>query len=280
MDQPSFGVICCEKRQILLNLPGTTYRRISGGDKIRRPDGSCSPYRHSFLVRSTHWLFAAAFFVLVFSSLPILIAHPRFYWGETGALGTPPLFVLPLPLWVGRSGWGRSLHFLAAWAAVFAGIIYIVSGVLLRHFKNCLLPTRADLTWINIRCVLAKPLNRHRADLQISRRYNIIQRLTYLFVVFILFPLILLTGLAMSPAITSVAPWLVEMFGGHQSARTLHFFFSQLLVAFFIVHVVMVARSGLTSRISGILVTNASPQDALSLDRSRAPVTAERSADV
>ncbi len=231
-------------------------------------------------MRSTHWLFAAAFFTLVFSSLPILIAHPRFYWGETGALGTPPLFVLPLPLWVGRSGWGRSLHFLGAWIALFAGIVYVVTGVWSGHFRRRLVPTRADLTWANLRQVLADHVSRRRAELRSSLRYNLVQRLAYLFVVFVLFPLILLTGLAMSPAITSVVPWLVEMFGGHQSARTLHFVFSQLLIAFFVVHLVMVARAGLVSRTLDMLVTNSSLRTTSSLPSDHPSVAAERIADV
>jgi thiosulfate reductase cytochrome b subunit len=240
-------------------------------------DAQAACHRHSFAVRCTHWIFAAAFFVLVFSSLPILIAHPRFYWGETGALGTHPLFVLPLPLWVGRSGWGRSLHFLAAWVALFAGIVYVVSGVFSGHFRRRLVPTRADLTWSNLRRVTTEYLSRSRGELKDSLRYNVAQRIAYLFVVFVLFPLIILTGLAMSPAITSVAPWLVEMFGGHQSARTLHFIFSQLLEAFFIVHLVMVARAGFVSRTKSMIVADASPQDFSALHASGVSFTPEAS---
>jgi thiosulfate reductase cytochrome b subunit len=242
--------------------------RIISRGIFTHADTQATCNRYSFAVRCTHWIFACAFFVLVFSSLPILIAHPRFYWGETGALGTHPLFVLPLPLWVGRSGWGRSLHFLAAWVALFAGIVYVTSGVFSGHFRSRLVPTRADLTWSNLCRVIAEHLSRSRDELKTSLRYNVVQRLAYLLVVFVLFPLIILSGLAMSPAITSVAPWLVEMFGGHQSARTLHFIFSQLLEAFFIVHLVMVARAGFVSSTRSMIVGDASSQDLPTLDAS------------
>ncbi len=207
-------------------------------------------------MRTTHWLFAAAFLVLVFSSFPILNAHPRFYWGEAGGLGTQPLFVLPLPVRLGRSGWGRSLHFLAGWVAVFTGIVYVSAGALSGHFRHRLIPTGADLTWPNLRRVLHEHFSRSRKELQCSYRYNVVQRVVYLFVVFLLFPITLLTGLAMSPALTSVMPWLVEGFGGHQSARTLHFIFSQLIVVFFFVHVAMVARAGFLSRTLGMIIAN------------------------
>src|SRR5271169_3681253 len=82
--------------------------------------------RHSGLVRLTHWVHTLSFFALVVSGIAILLAHPRLYWGETGGLGTPSLIDLPMPLiLVGQSGWGRSLHFLAAWAFVLTGTPYV-----------------------------------------------------------------------------------------------------------------------------------------------------------
>src|SRR5258708_31808831 len=150
------------------------------------------PQIHPLSVRITHWIFALAFFFLVFSSLPILIAHPRFYWGETGAIGTHPLFVLPLPLWVGRSGWGRNMHFLAAWVSLFTRLLYFGYSILSEHFRTKLLPSRADLTFSNLRRVLAEHQTLDRTALQYASRYNIFQRLAYLAVVLVLFPLIFL----------------------------------------------------------------------------------------
>ena len=206
------------------------------------------PQIHPLLVRITHWIFALAFFFLVFSSLPILIAHPRFYWGETGAIGTHPLFVLPLPLWVGRSGWGRNMHFLAAWVSLFTGLLYVGYSILSEHFRTRLLPSRADFTFSNLRRVLAEHQTLGRTALQYTSRYNVFQRIAYLAVVFVLFPLIFLSGLAMSPAITSVVPSLVVFFGGHQSARTIHFCLAAALIGFFVLHVFMVVLAGFAPR--------------------------------
>ena len=223
------------------------------------------PLLHPLTVRITHWVFALAFFFLVFSSLPILIAHPRFYWGETGAIGTHPLFVLPLPLWVGRSGWGRNMHFLAAWISLFTGLLYVGYGILSEHFRRKLLPTRADFTFSNLRRVLAEHQTLDRTALQYTSRYNVFQRLAYLAVVFILFPLIFLSGLAMSPAITSVVPSLVVFFGGHQSARTIHFCLAAVLVSFFALHVFMVVLAGFAPRTKA-MVTGHHPIGAVDED--------------
>src|SRR5689334_24880969 len=93
--------------------------------------------RHTALVRITHWITAANFIALVVSGVAILLAHPRLYWGETGAVGTPSLIDLPLPfLLTGQSGWGRHLHFLSAWVAVLTGTVYVAGGMRTCHFRQ------------------------------------------------------------------------------------------------------------------------------------------------
>lgn len=93
--------------------------------------------RHSALVRVTHWINTLSFFALVISGIAILLAHPRLYWGETGTLGTPSLLDLPLPFMLtGQSGWGRSLHFLAAWICIVNGLLYAVVGLATQHFRK------------------------------------------------------------------------------------------------------------------------------------------------
>src|SRR5437762_14044195 len=116
--------------------------------------------RHSALVRITHWIHAASFVVLVLSGIAILLAHPRMYWGETGARGGPSLFDLPLPfvLDVPIRGPGRYLHFLSAWISLFTGLIYVVSGLFTSHFRRHLLPARSDLSWKQIRHVILNHL--------------------------------------------------------------------------------------------------------------------------
>src|SRR5262245_10616842 len=192
--------------------------------------------RHSALVRVTHWINSASFIALIVSGIAILVAHPRLYWGETGAVGTPSLIDLPLPFIFGPSGWGRYLHFLAAWVSVLTGLLYGISGILTRHFRVHLLPARSDLTWSAVGRVVSNHLRFRQPTDDEASTYNVVQRLTYLVVVFVLFPLMIWTGLAMSPAVTSVFPSLVTALGGQQSARTIHFIDASVLVIFLVVH--------------------------------------------
>jgi thiosulfate reductase cytochrome b subunit len=209
--------------------------------------------RPPLLVRLTHWTFALSFFGLVISGFAIILAHPHWYWGETGGIGTKPLFSLPLPTMLGGpSGWGRYMHFQSAWIAVLSGLLYVVSGVLSKHFSRELAPAPRDLSWRSLRASIADHLHPTRAAHDES--YNVLQRLSYLGVVFVLFPAIIFTGFAMSPSITSVFPRMVEIFGGHQTARTLHFFLSDLLVLFFAVHIVMITAAGFWARVSAMIV--------------------------
>ena len=217
--------------------------------------------RHSALVRITHWLTALTFLGLLISGFAILLAHPRFYWGETGSLGTPSLFDLPLPfVLVGQSGWGRYLHFLSAWVCVLTGFVYVLCGILNRHFIDHLLPAWHDQR--RLRRVISDQLRGKVSETPQS--YNPLQRLAYLTVVFFLFPLIIVTGLAMSPAITSVAPEVVTVFGGQQSARTIHFFVANLLLLFLIVHLVMVCLAGFRSRVGAMITGGSAPRGELS----------------
>jgi thiosulfate reductase cytochrome b subunit len=179
--------------------------------------------RHTGIVRVTHWINTLAFLALVVSGTAILLAHPRLYWGETGAFGSPALIDLPLPLNLDQSGWGRSLHFLSAWICVVNGLAYTCSGLITGHFNN------------------------------MPSIYSALQRSAYLIVVFTLLPLMILSGLAMSPAVTSAFPIFVRILGGYQSARTIHFFTTNILVMFLLAHVTMVYLSGFRTRMRGMI---------------------------
>jgi thiosulfate reductase cytochrome b subunit len=222
--------------------------------------------RHSVLVRATHWIITLSFFALVVSGAEIVISHPRFYWGETGNVLTEPLFKLPIPasrnlvptgygyVLPDQNGWSRALHFQTAWVLVLTGLLYVISGWVTAHFRRDLLPTKADLSWRNFASVM-----RHHAGIEQSsdvhaESYNVLQRLTYLSVIFILFPLVVWTGLAMSPAFDSALPATVTLLGGRQSARTIHFIVSIALVLFLFVHVFMVWRAGFWSRMRAMII--------------------------
>jgi thiosulfate reductase cytochrome b subunit len=210
--------------------------------------------RHAALVRVTHWVTAACFLALLVSGLEIVVSHPRFYWGESGNVLTPAVFSIPIPasrstvptgygyVLPDQNGWSRSLHFQSAWLLVFTGALYVIWGILSGHFRKNLLPV-ARLTWPD-------------TD---NAAYNSVQRITYLVVIFALFPLMIWTGLAMSPAFVSAAPSTVTSLGGRQSARTLHFVVTLLLVGFVLVHVAMVWLAGFTARVMTMITGGHAP---------------------
>ena len=214
-----------------------------------------SPARHSAVVRVTHWLTVLAFFGLVFSGIAILLAHPRFYWGETGGIGTTSLIDLPVPFVrdMPIRGPGRYLHFLSAWVCVLAGLSYVLFGFISGHFRRDLMPSKDTVRITHIFQVVSNHLKLRRPTQEDALTYNVLQRLAYLAVVFVVLPSIVWTGLAMSPAITSVMPWLATILGGQQSARTIHFFLAFLLVLFFIVHIAMVSLAGFTGRVRAMI---------------------------
>jgi thiosulfate reductase cytochrome b subunit len=173
---------------------------------------------------------------------------------------TPPLFKIPIPssratvptgygyVLPDQNGWSRYLHFEAAWALVLTGIVYVISGLWTRHFRKNLFPAPADRTWRAFGSVIAKHLRLAPPNEADSRTYNMLQRVTYLLVVFVLAPLVIWTGLAMSPGFNAAVPSAVNFLGGRQSARTLHFLVSISLVLFLLVHVAMVVLTGFRRR--------------------------------
>jgi thiosulfate reductase cytochrome b subunit len=224
--------------------------------------------RHSALVRITHWLTLIAFLALLITGVEILISHPRFYWGETGNVNTTPLFTIPIPssrsavptgykVLPDQNGWSRYLHFQSAWLIVLTGLVYVIAILWSGHLRKDLLPAKSDQTWRSVRDVLVSSLRRAPPPEAEARSYNIVQRTTYLAVIFILFPLVIWTGLALSPAFNSAVPIAVNALGGRQSARTLHFFVSGALFLFLIVHVAMVIHAGFTGRVRAMITGRA-----------------------
>ncbi len=223
--------------------------------------GPVNTPRHNGWVRATHWLTVVGFFALLVSGLEILVSHPRFYWGEAGNVLTKPLFIIPIPasrdtvptgynfVLPDQNGWSRYLHFEAAWALVLTGLFYVIAGLVSNHFRENLWPS--GLSWQAVTSVIRKHLGRE--TLTGSASYNVLQRLTYFAVVFLVIPLTIWTGLAMSPAIASVFPEAVIVLGGQQSARTLHFFLTIFLVAFVILHVAMVYIAGFRKTILAMI---------------------------
>ncbi|TSD65006.1 hypothetical protein FFF34_014025 [Inquilinus sp. KBS0705] len=233
--------------------------------------------KHKRWVRGTHFIITLSFLALTISGYVILMSHPRLYWGKAGNDLTPALFELPISRnyhhggWsktmpfknltgkqisaartydiFNQNGWGRSTHFLAAWFMVITGIIYFIAGFYSRHFRNNLTPARAEFNFKR----LWKDLTAHFGrQTHYTGKYGPLQKITYLLVIFFLFPVVILTGLTMSPAITASYPFLLKIFFGHQSARTIHFFAAVLLLLFLLVHIVMIIRTGFKRNIWAI----------------------------
>jgi thiosulfate reductase cytochrome b subunit len=232
---------------------------------------------HKPWVKGAHFIITLSFLALTVSGFVILMSHPRLYWGKAGNDLTPALFELPISRnyhhggWdksipfkyvtgqqvtaartydiFNENGWGRSTHFLAAWFMVLTGIIYFIAGFYSGHFWHNLVPHRREFSLKLLWRDVAAHLRRH---MHYTGKYGLLQKITYLSVIFLLFPVVILTGFAMSPAITASYPFLLKIFFGHQSARTIHFFAAVLLLLFLLVHVVMVIRSGFKRNIWAI----------------------------
>jgi thiosulfate reductase cytochrome b subunit len=221
--------------------------------------------RHPALVRITHWITTLCFFALLVSGAEIVISHPRFYWGETGNNLTPTLFRLPIPasrnlvptgygyVLPDQNGWSRYLHFQTAWVLGLTGLLYVPFGLFTGHFRKNLLPEKSELSWHAFSRTIISHLRFQRPSPEEAWSYNSLQRLSYLFVILVLFPLVIWTGLAMSPAFVSAVPAAVVVLGGQQSARTLHFFVSLALVVFLLIHVGMVWFAGFRSRMRAMI---------------------------
>lgn len=255
------------------NKPGSA-ERLNAGDLVRR---------HRLSTRIWHWVNAVVLLLMLMSGLMIFNAHPRLYWGEYGANSDPSWLEIGsqrgkgylrvgdtriettgiLGSWTdeqGRQrnrafpGWAtiptnyslalsRRWHLSFAWLFATGVVIYTLLSLVNGHFRSDLLPTRAELRpahiWREIK---------HHATLKFptgaaALGYNTLQKISYLGV-FIMLAVVVMTGLTMSPAMDAIWPWLLDLFGGRQSARSIHFIAAVLLVLFFIVHLLMVLLAG------------------------------------
>lgn len=170
------------------------------------------------------------------------------YQGEEVARAFPAWITLPANQ---NLATGRRWHFLFAWAFVVNGLIYLAYGIGSGQLRRRIIPDGDQIRgfWSSVR----EHLTLRFAKGEEARRYNVLQKLTYLVVVLALLPLMVLTGLSMSPGVNAVAPFLLDVFGGRQSARTIHFIVVNLLVLFVIVHVLLVLVSGVWNNMRSML---------------------------
>ena len=224
-----------------------------------------APARHSLLVRVTHWLTAIAFLALLLTGGEIVLSHPRFYWGETGNVNMHPWLNLHLPssrdtvptgyryVLPDQNGWSRYLHFEAAWLLVATGLLYVIWGFFQGHFRRNVFPAASDLSVKKLGGSFLSHLRFERPGAEEARSYNVLQRLTYLVVIFVLFPLMIWTGLAMSFAFDAAFPATAKLLGGHQTARSLHFIVTILLAGFLLVHILMIIFAGFVTRMRAMI---------------------------
>ncbi len=214
-------------------------------------------YRHALITRVTHWINVVCLTVLFMSGLQIFNAHRFLHWGQKGANSDPYLFALPhgFPHWATIPGWqslaaGRHWHFFFAWLFVVNGLVYLLFGVISGHFARDFAPTRVQMRHIG-RTILDH-LRLKFPKGEEARRYNVLQKFAYIGVV-VLLPFMLLTGLTMSPGVDTAFPWLLDIFGGRQSARTIHFIIAWTMVAFVVIHLLAILAAGPINEIRSMI---------------------------
>ncbi|GAA0573744.1 cytochrome b/b6 domain-containing protein [Halomonas salifodinae] len=160
----------------------------------------------------------------------------------------PAWATLPGPRWLSA---GRQWHFLAGWLFAPLLIAYLLYLVIGGHLRRHLLPRRDE--WRRLGQTLGEHLRLRFPTGEEARHYNLLQKLAYLLVLFVILPLVVLTGLTMSPTLDAAWPWLLDVFGGRQSARTLHFLCALALVGFFLIHVALVLVSGVVNNLRSMI---------------------------
>jgi thiosulfate reductase cytochrome b subunit len=168
--------------------------------------------------------------------------------GDLEVRAFPAWATLPGPRWLSMA---RSWHFFAAWIFVINGIVYFLYGFATRHFTRDIVPARAD--WRTIGTSFVDHLRFRHPTGESAKRYNVLQRIAYLVVIFVLLPAIVVMGWAMSPYLDSLLPGWVDLVGGRQSARTLHFVIAFLLLAFVAVHVFEVIVTGVWNNLRSMI---------------------------
>ena len=262
-------------------------------------------YRQALSTRLTHWVWVVCLFFLFLSGLQIFQAHPRLYIGaESGFAYDNSVFAIgalrdgagglsgfteffgerfdttgwlgaveqngqwqakSFPSWLTIPSYrdlasGRIVHFFFAWILVTALLVWLLSSLFSRHLTRDLLPSGEDL-----RAIGSDIRDHARLRIHNRRRYGPLQKISYAVVMLVLLPLMVLSGLTMSPGMNAFAPWLVDVFGGRQTARTVHFLVMILLLGFVVVHVVMVLVAGpfneMRSMITGWFRIDASDEE-------------------
>jgi thiosulfate reductase cytochrome b subunit len=247
-------------------------------------------YRHRLPIRISHWLNVPILIILIMSGLQIFNAHPALYWDDRSDREHPFISIRPMktesgemrgittilgykfdttgvlgysdgkrrafPAWATIPSakilaMGRQWHLFFAWALVINGLFFMTYAWLSRHVTRDLAPTGKDLRGIG-KAVKDHLVLRHPQG-EAAKRYNVLQKLAYVVILFVVAPLIVLTGLTMSPTIDTAFPWLLTLFGGRQAARTIHFIACFTFVGFIVIHVLEVILTGFFNNIRSMV---------------------------
>ncbi|MBJ6122542.1 cytochrome b/b6 domain-containing protein [Sphingomonas mollis] len=215
--------------------------------------------RHGLVTRIWHWVNAVAIFVLLGSGLGISNAHPRLYWGRYGANFDHAWLQLPrFPAWITipasyNLAISRRWHLFFALVLGFGLLAYMIGSLLNRHFRRDLTLRRTELTRRHLWADFRAHLNFRFHDPERPRDYNIFQKLSYIVVLFVMLPLVILTGIALSPGMDAAWPWVLDVLGGRQSARSVHFMMATLIGLFTIVHLVLVILAGAGNEVRSMI---------------------------
>ncbi len=244
-------------------------------------------YRQRIWTRITHGIWAVSLFFLLLTGLQIFNAFPSLHIGiesgidydnsilairaeqdgevlrgitriggwevdTTGILGVSGDAARAFPAWAtipsGQSlALGRVIHFFFAWVLVITLAVWALASLLNGHLRD-LIPTISDL-----RGLPRDIANHARLRFHHARSYSVLQKLAYASVLFVALPLMILTGLVMSPSFNATAPWMLDLFGGRQTARTVHFLVMVGLVGFFVIHMLMILAAGPINELRSII---------------------------
>jgi len=215
---------------------------------------------HSYNVRICHWINLVSCAYLLWSGVHIFLDFPELYWGHTGYRGYPAAF--RLADWglsweqagaLGDRRWGRNYHFTFAWVFLINGLVYVVWNLYSSHFRNQMLVARDEWTVARVLAELCDHLRWRSRRHAPGGHYGTLQKTSYLVLIFVFVPVMILTGIAQSPGLTAAMPVLLDLFGGRQSARTLHTIGTVALVLFVVVHVLEVAAAGFFVKVRSMI---------------------------
>lgn len=245
-------------------------------------------YRTRLPVRLWHWINALTIFVMLMSGMMIFNAHPRLYWGEyganldtawlvignrgtsgylalfgfevptTGVLGYaqgtaeafPPLVTIPSSYSVAGA---RQWHFFFAWVLLASGTVFLLYALISKHLWRDLALKREEMRPSHLWHDIKEHARLRFPTGEAARAYNPLQKIAYLGVLFVLIPTVILTGCTMSPTLNAAFPWLVDLFGGRASARSIHFLCALGFALFIVVHLLAVVLAGPLNELRSII---------------------------